>query len=315
MSTPVHPLAKQPTENTPMIDKQQRARKTLLDHHLAPTKALGQNFLVHHHTAQAIVDAGNIQPSEVVVEVGVGLGALTRPLAARARHVYGFEVDRGIVRMHLENRDLPENVSLIHEDILATDFNALRERCGAKLILLANLPYSITNPFLFKLIDNGHLLDRATVMVQKEVGDRLTASPQTKEYGVPTILLGICATVRQVMLLKPGEFHPRPKIDSVVLAIDFFPKYAPFCPADFSAKDFQLVKNIVRAAFNQRRKTLVNSLNETLLSTIGASHDKAGAKIMLQKVLLDQGLSPRVRPEELTPQQFVALGKALSRLF
>ena len=288
-------------------------KKVLLDHRLAPTKALGQNFLVHQHTAQAIVAAGKIKAEEVVVEVGVGLGALTRPLAAAARHVYGFEVDRGIVRMHLESNDLPENVTLVHEDILTVDFDELSRRCGGKLILVANLPYSITNPFLFKLIDNAHLLARATVMVQKEVADRLTAPPSTKEYGVPSILLGCRASVKQVLLLKPGEFHPRPKIDSVVLALEFFPEFAPCCPPGFSNSDFLLLKKVVRAAFNQRRKTLVNSLSENLTSTEGTHFGKSSVKASLEKLLKSQGLSSRVRPEELSIENFIVLTQALAK--
>lgn len=314
MSIPVPTLGSMPCPNKiPMTENTKQTKRMLLEHRLAPTKALGQNFLIHQHTAQAIVAAGKIQAGEVVVEVGVGLGALTHPLAAAAHHVYGFEVDRGIVRMHLENNDLPKNVTLVHEDILSADFDDLSRRCGGKLIVLANLPYSITNPFLFKLIDNSHLIARATVMVQKEVADRLTAPPSTKEYGVPTILLGCRATVRQVLLLKPGEFHPRPKIDSVVLSLDFFSDFAPFCPPGFSHSDFLLLKKVVRAAFNQRRKTLVNSLSVHLAVDEQAILGKSSAKASLEKLLELQGLSSRVRPEDLSIKDFVVLTQALAK--
>jgi 16S rRNA (adenine1518-N6/adenine1519-N6)-dimethyltransferase len=295
-----------------MNERYTRTRSTLLNHNLAPKKALGQNFLVHRHTAQAIVEAGMIGKDQVVVEVGVGLGALTHPLAAAARHVYGYEIDRGIVRMHSENNDLPENVTLVHEDILEVDFEELSKCCEGKLTILANLPYSITNPFLFKLIDNAHLIDRATIMVQKEVADRLTASPGSKEYGVPTILLACCATVKQVLLLKPAEFHPRPKIDSAVIAIDFFPSRNGFASADFSHNDFELLKKIVRAAFGQRRKTLTNSLSDNLMPMLAPHLERTMAKNFVENLLISQGLSPQVRPEMLTVAEFIALCKRFS---
>lgn len=296
----------------PMNERYTRTRSTLLDHNLAPKKALGQNFLVHRHTAQAIVDAGMISKDQVVVEVGVGLGALTHPLAAVAKHVYGYEIDRGIVRMHSENNDLPGNVTLLHEDILEVDFEELSERCRGKLTILANLPYSITNPFLFKLIDNAHLISRATIMVQKEVADRLTAMPGSKEYGVPTILLACCATVKQVLLLKPAEFHPRPKIDSAVIAIDFSPCINGFGSADLSQYDFQLLRKIVRAAFGQRRKTLTNSLSDSVLPILAPHLERSMAKKLVEDLLIAQGLSPQIRPEMLTVIEFITLCKSLS---
>lgn len=296
----------------PMNERYTRTRSTLHDHNLAPKKALGQNFLVHRHTAQAIVEAGMIGKDQVVVEVGVGLGALTRPLAAAARHVYGYEIDRGIVRMHRENNDLPGNVTLVHEDILEVDFDELSKRCQGKLIILANLPYSITNPFLFKLIDNAHLIARATIMVQKEVADRLTASPGSKEYGVPTILLACRATVKQVLLLKPAEFHPRPKIDSAVIAIDFSSGVDGFASPDLSPYDFQLLKKVVRAAFGQRRKTLTNSLSDTVLPMVAPHLERSMAKKLVEDLLISQGHSSQVRPEMLTVTEFIALCKTLS---
>lgn len=289
-----------------------KTRSTLLAHNLTPKKALGQNFLVHKHTAEAIVEAGMIGKDQIVIEVGVGLGALTHPLAAAAKHVYGYEIDRGIVRMHSENNDLPRNVTLVHEDILEVDFEELSKLCQEKLTIIANLPYSITNPFLFKLIDNAHLIARATIMVQKEVADRLTASPGSKEYGVPTILLACCATVHQVLLLKPGEFHPRPKIDSAVIAIDFSSGRIDLQPADFSPDNFQLLKKMVRAAFGQRRKTLINSLSDTFLPMLVPHLARAEAKKLVEDLLIAQGLSLRIRPEMLTVAEFITLCKGLS---
>ena len=121
---------------------------------LAPKKRFGQNFLVHRQTAEAIVRAGGVASGDIIVEVGVGLGALTVPLAAVARHVYGYEIDSGIIRFHQEQDDLPKNVTLVHQDILRADFREIASRCGGKLKILANLPYSISNPFIFTLSDS-----------------------------------------------------------------------------------------------------------------------------------------------------------------
>ena len=199
----------------------QKTKQSLQKHSLAPKKRFGQNFLVHRKTAEAIVQAGGVGKDDSIIEVGVGLGALTIPLAHAAGHVFGLEIDSGIIRYHQEENDLPDNVTLMHEDVLKADFNALADRCGGMLKIMANLPYSISNPFLFKLIDNHERMAWATIMLQKEVAQRLLAHAGTKDYGVPTVLLQSCATVKPLMTLKPAEFHPRPKIDSVVVRIDF----------------------------------------------------------------------------------------------
>jgi len=279
----------------------------LKNNKLAPSKKFGQNFLVNKHTAEAIVRAGMVREADIVMEVGVGLGALTVPLAAAARHVYGFEIDSGIIRFHEEEGDLPANVTLIHQDILAADFTEIAALCGGTLKIMANLPYSISNPFIFKLIDNATLIDSATIMLQKEVAERLMAEPATKAYGVPTVLLASQATVKKMLTLGPGEFHPRPKIDSVVVTIDFtakrdaFPKY-----------DFYLFKQIVRTTFNQRRKTILNTLAGAAVLT-DAIEDQATAKEICQLAIVEANLSPQARPETLTVDDFITLTGALGR--
>ncbi|HBG18477.1 MAG TPA: ribosomal RNA small subunit methyltransferase A [Desulfobulbaceae bacterium] len=274
---------------------------TLKNNKLAPSKRFGQNFLVNRHTAEAIVRAGNVRPTDIIMEVGVGLGALTVPLAGAAHHVYGFEIDSGIIRFHEEEGDLPANVTLIHQDILAADFTEVAARCGGKLKIMANLPYSISNPFIFKLIDNASLIESATIMLQKEVAERLMAEPATKAYGVPTVLLASRATVKKMMTLGPGEFHPRPKIDSVVVTIDFTAKKDAF-----PEYDFQLFKQIVRTTFNQRRKTILNTLARAAVLT-DAVEDKSAAKEICQLAIAEAHLSPQARPETLTVVDFIAL--------
>lgn len=292
----------------------QHTRNTLTSHQLAPKKRLGQNFLVNKHTAEAIVRAGNVSTTDSILEVGVGLGALTIPLAASADHVYGYEIDRGIIRFHEDEGDLPNNVTLVHQDILTADFHSIADLCGGSLKILANLPYSISNPFIFKLIDNAALIENATIMLQKEVADRLTAQPSTKEYGVPTVLLACCATVKKIMTLKPAEFHPRPKIDSVVVTIDFSAHNRTRHINNTSPYNFSLLKQIVKTTFNQRRKTILNTLSNGSWLVASGESTLSARKILIEAAIESAHLSPSARPETLTVAEFISLTKAIEEL-
>lgn len=268
---------------------------------LAPQKKLGQNFLVHERTPRRIVDLAGLNPEDEVIEVGVGLGALTRPLAAACAKVIGLEADSGIIRMHEQQQDLPANVELIHADVLKMDFATLVQP-GKRLKIVTNLPYSISSPFLFRLIDHAELMDFAVVMLQKEVAQRLCAQPGTKEYGVPTVLLAACATVTPLLSVHPAEFHPQPKVDSQVIKITFNP--IPASAQALGDFDHRLFTRVVHAAFGQRRKTLLN----------GLSSGGLGEKTQLSLAIEATGLSPTVRAETLHLAQFVALTRALQPL-
>ena len=284
-------------------------RKSLREEKLAPKKQLGQNFLVHKATAEAVSRCGEISCDDIIIEVGVGLGALTQPIAAQAKQVIGLEIDSGIVRFHKEKNDLPDNVTLLHTDILKTDFDELQQLShGRPLKIMANLPYSISNPFLFKLIEHQEKMAWATIMLQKEVADRLTADPGTKQYGIPTILLKSCATVKSLLTLKPAEFHPRPKIDSVVVRIDFLN------PLDVAGRTYDrlTLQKIVRAAFSQRRKTLLNTLTAGGFFRTLAEGDKKIEKQLTRDTIIKAGLSPGVRAEVLELGQFIDLTLSFS---
>lgn len=285
-------------------------RKSLGKHSLAPKKRFGQNFLVHKNTAEAIVRSGKITSNDVVVEVGVGLGALTQPLAEQAKRVIGIEIDSGIIRFHEEENDLPENVSLIHQDVLKADFKRLEEQCGGPFKIMANLPYSISNPFIFKLIENRRHVSSATIMLQKEVAERLMAQPSTKDYGVPSVLLQSCAKISKLLTLKPAEFHPRPKVDSVVIRIEF--SHAPFQSADGVPFEYALFQKIVRTTFNQRRKTILNTLSSASFFTTQSDIDKSANKSMTEETLINAGFKPSVRPETLSLEQFIQLTLAFA---
>ncbi|HEB69302.1 MAG TPA: ribosomal RNA small subunit methyltransferase A [Desulfobulbus sp.] len=270
---------------------------------LAPKKKLGQNFLVHKHTAQRIVDLAKITQDDVIVEVGVGLGALSEPLARAAKLVIGIEADSGIVRMHQEHKDLPENVQLHHQDILQADLEQLAQESGGRLKIVANLPYSISTPFLFRLFQHSNIMESAVIMLQKEVADRLVAQPGTKEYGVPTVLLSSCAAVKMLMRVKPEEFHPRPKVDSAVVELTFFPASERIRNLD--RVEPKKLRKVVNAAFGQRRKTLVNALRGG-----GFTADKQ----QITQVIESCGLLPSIRAERLSVEDFVQLTNALDQL-
>ncbi len=271
-------------------------KASLLEYGLAPSKKRGQNFLVNPATAARIVALGNYDSQECLVEVGVGFGALTRKLAAQVRQVIGIELDSGIIRYHETENDLPKNVTLVHGDILKMDFAQLSEYAGLPFKILANLPYSISTPFIFKLIENRTYVHSVIVMLQKEVSDRLCAQPATKAYGIPTVLLGSFARVKKHMLVKPAEFHPRPKIDSEVIEIVFSGR-----DIGCSLENYQ---RIVRAAFAGRRKTIQNNLSNPSLFPFVPAQKKTLMKRFVLEILEDSDIDPRIRAERLTSLQF-----------
>jgi len=277
-------------------------KRSLAKYGLAPSKKRGQNFLVNPRTARNIVSLGNYSRDECVIEVGVGLGALTTVLASQVRKVIGIELDSGIIRYHQKENILPENVSLIHADILKLDFGLIAQHTPPPFKIIANLPYSISNPFLFKLIENSRDISTVVVMLQKEVSDRLTASPGTKSYGIPTIVIGSLAQVKKRMLVKPSEFHPRPKVDSEVIELSFFhPRL------EFSLKHFQ---RIVRTSFNNRRKTIQNNLNTPSLFPFLPPDNQDIIKKSVVKILRNSNIDPQIRAERLSIVNFQELTTA-----
>jgi 16S rRNA (adenine1518-N6/adenine1519-N6)-dimethyltransferase len=277
-------------------------KRVLHQQKLAPKKKLGQNFLVHRHTAKRIVQLAEIKKNDTVIEVGVGLGALTSHLAEAAKQVIGIEADSGIVRMHMQQKDLPENVELRHQDILKTDLEQLARETGGRLKFVANLPYSISTPFLFRLFLHSSIIESAVIMLQKEVAQRLLAKPGTKTYGVPTVLLASCAEIKMLMRVKPEEFHPRPKVDSTVVCLTFFP--VPERVKELDRFNANTLRKVVNAAFGQRRKTLVNALQ---------SGGFTRSKEQLAQLITSCDISPSIRAEQLHIQDFIRLTNAIDQ--
>lgn len=281
-------------------------RDILAGHGLAPSKKRGQNFLKHRSTALRIVAQAGFSKEDCIIEVGVGFGALTLCLAERVGRVIGIEIDRGIVAYLEESELLPANVELLHQDILKSDFSVFYKRIGRPLKIISNLPYSISNPFIFKLIGSRTLIDRVVILLQKEMAERLTASPHSKEYGIPSVLLQSCAEVRPLMVVGAAEFHPRPQVDSLLIEIKFDPKR-------ITDDLFSALRSTVRAAFSSRRKTLVNNLIASLPADLWGSADKAQRRALVVKGLAEHGLKPDIRAENITVKEFIALANYLLR--
>ena len=279
-------------------------KEILAGHGLAPSKKRGQNFLKHRSTALRIIDKAEFTKEDHIVEVGVGLGALTLCLAEQVARVTGIEIDRGIVAYLQQTDRLPSNVNLLHEDILKSDFNLLHHEIGAPLKMISNLPYSISNPFIFKLIDNRIKIERVVILLQKEMALRLTAAPHNKEYGIPSVLLQSCADVLKLMQVGAAEFHPRPKVDSLLIEIRFDHRR-------ISDDHFKTLRDTVRAAFSSRRKTLINNLLASLPADLCGTVDKRQKKEFILDRLQEAGLESDIRAENITIGQF----KLLAQLF
>ncbi len=278
------------------MPNRQEIKAILADRQLAPHKRLGQNFLTDEGVIAAILDRAAPAPEDTIVEFGVGLGSLTVPLARRVREVIGIEIDSGIVRWHQEEGRLPANVSLRHQDLLKTDLGRLARETGGRLKIISNLPYSISNPAIFLLIEHKETVDWAVLMLQREVAERLLAKPGTKAYGVLSVLLAACATLEPLLTLGPEHFHPRPQVDSTVIRIRFLnpgngQEETP--PA--------LLKSIVKAAFQQRRKTLVNALGNA---------DGGHSREDIRRYLDHAGIDETRRPDQLSPREYLTLTMA-----
>lgn len=258
-----------------------------------PRKRFGQHFLNQPLTAERIVESAELAESDTVVEVGPGLGALTRFIVPRVSRLHLVELDRDLAEYLGENIHESQGVSIHQQDILTFNFDALAKEAGHPAIILGNLPYNITSPLLFRLLESVHAVKRAVFMVQKEVGDRLTAHPGSKDYGVLSVLLGACAKVSRLFTVGPQQFYPPPKVESLVIRLDFMSGRLP------RTCTFGVLRRLVNVAFQQRRKTLLNSLS--------ACYEKSSVEAALVKA----GLDPRLRAEALTTEQFMTLAALL----
>jgi 16S rRNA (adenine1518-N6/adenine1519-N6)-dimethyltransferase len=265
---------------------------------IRPKKALGQNFLTDRNVVVRIAQLVERGPDARILEVGPGRGALTRLLAEEGARVVAVELDRQLVPLLEKEFAGTGNVEIVQADILRTVLpDLLLPRWAGSWQVAANLPYNISTPVLFRFLEHRALFSRMVLMLQKEVGERLVAHPCTKEYGILSVIFRLYFDITRAFSVKPGSFHPVPKVDSVVLT--FVPLPAP----RFEVADEPFFRRVVKAAFGQRRKTLWNCLKSLELGL----DDRE-----LAQALVVCGIDGVRRGETLTLEEFVALAEALT---
>ncbi|WP_296118692.1 16S rRNA (adenine(1518)-N(6)/adenine(1519)-N(6))-dimethyltransferase RsmA [uncultured Eubacterium sp.] len=287
----------------PYLGNPQETIAVLNRYKFAFQKKFGQNFLIDTHVLERIIDEAGITPDDFVLEIGPGIGTMTQYLACAAREVVAVEIDKVLIPI-LEGDTLKafDNVTVINEDILKVDINKLvEEKNGGRPIkVVANLPYYITTPIIMGLFESHVPIESITIMVQKEVADRMKTGPGSKEYGALSLAVQYYANPEIVANVPPNCFMPRPNVGSAVIRLTRHETPV------VDVKDEKLMFRIIRASFNQRRKTLVNGLKNS--GEINFSKEQIEAAI----TAIDKPLT--IRGEALTLAEFAALANAFSEM-
>ena len=265
-------------------------------------KRFGQNFLIDSHVLEKIMDASQITKEDFVLEIGPGMGTMTQYLAEAAREVAAVEIDHSLIPILKDTLKDWDNVTIINDDILKVDIRklALEKNDGKPVKVVANLPYYITTPIIMGLFENQVPISSITVMVQKEVADRMQVGPGTKDYGALSLAVQYYARPEIVANVPPNCFMPRPKVGSAVIRLE---KYEN---PPVQVEDEKLMFRIIRASFNQRRKTLVNSLKN--------SNELSYSKEEIESVLEKIGIPLNIRGEALTLEQFADIANGFKNL-
>lgn len=265
-------------------------------------KKFGQNFLIDTHVLDKIVRAAEITPEDYVLEIGPGIGTLTQYLCESAKHVFAVEIDDNLIPILQDTLSAYDNVTVIHNDVLKLDINKLvEEKCeGKRIKVVANLPYYITTPILMGLFESHVPMESVTVMVQKEVAQRMQALPGGKDYGALSLAVQFYAEPYIVANVPPNCFMPRPKVGSAVIQLVRYEE--PPVQVD----NEKLMFRLIRASFNQRRKTLVNGLKN--------SQELDFSKEEIEKAMAETGIPVNVRGEALTLAEFADLANVFNKL-
>ena len=282
------------------LSNPQKTIEVLQKYNFSFQKKFGQNFLIDPHVLDKIIAAAEITKDDFVLEIGPGIGTLTQYLAEAAREVVAVEIDSTLIPILEDTLSAYDNVSVNNEDVLKVDLRKLaEERNGGKPIkVVANLPYYITTPIIMSLFESHVPLKSLTVMVQKEVALRMQAGPGTKDYGALSLAVQYYASPYLAANVPPNCFMPRPNVGSAVIRLTRFGE------TPVQVKDEKLLFRLIRASFNQRRKTLQNGLVN--------SQELDFTKEQVAAAIATLGVSPSVRGEALTLEQFAALANALS---
>lgn len=257
------------------------------------SKSLGQNFLIDDTVLTDIVDGANVCSDDLIIEIGPGVGTLTVQLLKKAKRVVSIELDSNLIPILMEELGNNPNFQLIHKDALKVDFNEIiGDEKSVKLV--ANLPYYVTTPIIANLLNGGYKFKSLTIMIQKEVAERINSKPNCKEYGALSLLVQYFCDTSIIRTVAPSCFMPRPKVESIVIKLDRLEK------PRVDVKDEKLFFDIIRSAFNMRRKTLWNATKNIGLS-----------KEQMEKAYSDAGINPKRRGETLSINEFGALADAV----
>lgn len=264
-------------------------------------KKFGQNFLIDGNILDKIIESAQLTKEDCVLEIGPGIGTMTQYLAEKAGEVVAVEIDKNLIPILEDTLSAYSNVMILNEDILKVDINKIvQEHNGGKPIkVVANLPYYITTPIIMALFESHVPLCSVTIMVQKEMADRMQVGPGTKDYGALSLAVQYYAKPEIITRVPASCFMPRPNVDSTVIRLTRYEEP----PVD--AEDEKYLFAVIRASFNQRRKTLANGLSNA--GNLGVSRQ------MVEETLIEMELSPQIRGETLTLEQFAELSNRLGR--
>ena len=286
----------------PTLGNPQNTIEVLQKYNFVFQKKFGQNFLIDTHVLDKIIAAAEITKDDFVLEIGPGIGTMTQYLACAARKVVAVEIDKALIPILEDTLSDYDNARIINNDVLKVDIAKLaeEENGGKPIKVVANLPYYITTPIIMGLFENHVPIKSITVMVQKEVADRMQVGPGTKDYGALSLAVQYYAKPKIVANVPPNCFMPRPKVGSAVIRLERYEK------PPVEVKNEKLMFRIIRASFNQRRKTLVNGLKN--------SQEIPFSKEQIEQALGMCGLSLSVRGEALTLAQFAQLANAFTEI-
>lgn len=264
-------------------------------------KKFGQNFLIDTHVLEKIIESSGITKDDFVLEIGPGIGTMTQYLCENAREVVAVEIDRNLIPILADTLGAYDNVTVIHEDILKLDMNQLanERNNGRPIKVVANLPYYITTPIIMGLFESHVPIESITIMVQKEVAERMQVGPGTKDYGALSLAVQYYAKPEIIAHVPPNCFMPRPSVGSAVIRLTKHEKTPVF------VEDEKLMFQLIRASFNQRRKTLVNGLHNFPKLQL--------SKEVIQESITELGMPLTVRGETLTLEQFAAFSNIIGR--
>ena len=284
----------------PTLGNPQNTIEVLQKYNFSFQKKFGQNFLIDTHVLERIVESSNITKDDFVLEIGPGIGTMTQYLCEHAGRVMAVEIDKNLLPILADTLKEYDNVTVVNEDILKLDIGKIAEEYndGKPIKVVANLPYYITTPIIMALFESHVPLASVTVMVQKEVAERMQAGPGTKDYGALSLAVQYYSRAEITANVPPNCFMPRPKVGSAVIRLERYEN------PPVQVKDEKLMFRIIRASFNQRRKTLANGLKN--------SPELDYTKEEIEEAILSLGKGASVRGEALTLEEFAALSDSLT---